>query len=95
MNKLTMLTLIVPRENGDSWQAFLAEAGLPSMFSFPCLGTAGKTLRENHLTPLRDVVDISARFICNKISFQFKHEEIIKLKTALADLVRTERKELG
>ena len=55
----------------------------------------GKTLRENHLTPLRDVVDISARFICNKISFQFKHEEIIKLKTALADLVRTERKELG
>ena len=40
-------------------------------------------------------MDISARFICNKISFQFKHEEIIKLKTALADLVRTERKELG
>ena len=46
MNKLTMLTLIVPRENGDKWQVFLAEAGLPSMFSFPCLGTAGKTLRE-------------------------------------------------
>lgn len=46
MNKLTLLTLIVPRENGDAWQAFLEGEGLISMLSFPCLGTAGKSLRE-------------------------------------------------
>ncbi len=46
MNKLTLLTLIVPREDGDRWQTFLEGEGLLSVLSFPCLGTAGKSLRE-------------------------------------------------
>lgn len=43
----------------------------------------GKTLLENHLAPLETIVDISARFICNKVSYKFKHEEIIRLRDAL------------
>lgn len=43
----------------------------------------GKTLLENHLAPLETFVDISARFICNKVSYKFKHEEIIRLRDAL------------
>ena len=36
----------------------------------------GKTLLENHLAPLETIVDISARFICNKVSYKFKHQEV-------------------
>ncbi len=44
MNKLSLFALIVPRERGDAWQGFLAGHGLDSLFSFPCLGTAGPGL---------------------------------------------------
>jgi ATP phosphoribosyltransferase len=44
----------------------------------------GNTLRENHLAPLVDIVNISARFVCNKISYQFKHEEIMRMNALLA-----------
>ncbi|MBR3494778.1 MAG: P-II family nitrogen regulator [Clostridia bacterium] len=46
MNKLSMFTLIVPREAGDTWQGFLRGLGLSTMYSFPCQGTAGKGLLE-------------------------------------------------
>lgn len=38
----------------------------------------GKTLLENHLAPLETIVDISARFICNKVSYKFKHQEVLR-----------------
>ncbi len=39
----------------------------------------GNTLKENGLFPLETIVAISARLICNKVAFQFKHEEIMTL----------------
>lgn len=45
----------------------------------------GNTLRENHLAPLADIVDISARLICNKVCYQFRYEEIIKLRNCLEE----------
>lgn len=45
----------------------------------------GNTLRENHLAPLADIVDISARLICNKVSYQFCHEELMKLRNGLEE----------
>lgn len=45
----------------------------------------GNTLRENHLAPLADIVDISARLICNKVSYQFRHEELMKLRNGLEE----------
>ena len=46
MNKLSLFVLIVPREAGARWQGFLNETGPRTLFSFPCLGTAGQSLRE-------------------------------------------------
>lgn len=43
----------------------------------------GSTLRENNLAVLNEVVPISARFIANKVSWQFKQEEILKMRDAL------------
>ena len=43
----------------------------------------GKTLLENHLAPLETIVDISARFICNKVSYKFKHQEVLRMRNAL------------
>ncbi|MBD5148470.1 MAG: ATP phosphoribosyltransferase, partial [Oscillibacter sp.] len=36
----------------------------------------GTTLRENHLKVLTEFMPISARFIANRASFQFKRREI-------------------
>ncbi len=43
----------------------------------------GSTLKENNLVVKEEVVPISARFIANKISWQFKYEEIRAMKDAL------------
>ena len=43
----------------------------------------GSTLRENNLVVREEVAKISARFIANKVSFRFAHEEIMKMKNAL------------
>ena len=43
----------------------------------------GKTLQENHLTVLRRIHPISARFICNQVSYQFKYAEISRMRDAL------------
>lgn len=43
----------------------------------------GKTLAENHLAPLETIVDISARFISNKVSYKFKHQQIVAMRQAI------------
>ena len=43
----------------------------------------GKTLAENHLTPLETIAEISARFICGKVSYKFNHSEILRMRDAL------------
>lgn len=45
----------------------------------------GKTLKENGLEVIADVVDISARFISNKSSFKFKQYEIEDMLNKLKD----------
>ncbi|MBO5598209.1 ATP phosphoribosyltransferase [Oribacterium sp. NK2B42] len=49
----------------------------------------GGTLRENNLEVLQEVVPVSARLVCNKVSFQFKHEEIIRLRDGLSNIVKS------
>ena len=39
----------------------------------------GKTLLENDLEPRETIVPISARLISNKVSYQFKHQQIMDL----------------
>ncbi|MBQ6173226.1 MAG: P-II family nitrogen regulator [Clostridia bacterium] len=46
MNKLSLFALIVPREDGKTWQPFLSGMGLRTVFSFPCMGTATRSLME-------------------------------------------------
>ncbi len=48
----------------------------------------GKTLYENDLEPIEDIVKISARLIANKSSYKFKNERIEKLKSSLAEIIR-------
>ena len=48
----------------------------------------GKTLYENNLEPIEDIVKISARLIANKSSYQFKNERIEKLKSSLAEIIK-------
>ena len=52
----------------------------------------GKTLRENNLDVLQEIMPISARLICNKVSYQFEYEEIAAIKDALARVVAGELK---
>ena len=49
----------------------------------------GKTLKENGLDALETIVPISARFIANKASFQFKHDEIAAMSQALSAVCQT------
>ena len=44
----------------------------------------GKTLKENGLEPLEEILPVSARFIANKVSYQFKHGAIVRMSAALA-----------
>ena len=48
----------------------------------------GKTLYENDLEPIEDIVKISARLIANKSSYQFKNEVIERIKSSLSELVK-------
>jgi ATP phosphoribosyltransferase len=45
----------------------------------------GKTLRENDLEPIEDIVAISARLIANRVSYRFKHTELTALCRAVAE----------
>lgn len=49
----------------------------------------GKTLNENGLDALETIVPISARFIANKASFQFKHDEITAMSQSLSAICQT------
>ena len=44
----------------------------------------GKTLLENNMEPIEDIVDISARLVANKVSCKFNHKAIAKLCAAIA-----------
>ena len=44
----------------------------------------GKTLLENNLEPLEDIVPISARLIANKVSYKFKNQAVRQLCDRLA-----------
>ena len=47
----------------------------------------GKTLRENGLEPLEDILQISARLISNRVSYRFKHAEVMALSAAVAERI--------
>ena len=47
----------------------------------------GKTLQENHLVVLEEIVPISARLICNRVSYQFRQKEVFNLQEQLADVL--------
>lgn len=51
----------------------------------------GKTLQENHLVPLEEIVPISARLICNRVSYQFQHDAIASLQEKLAEVLAKEQ----
>lgn len=44
----------------------------------------GKTLQENRLVVLEEIVPISARLICNRVSYQFRQKEVFNLQAQLA-----------
>ena len=46
----------------------------------------GTTLRENDLKVLTEFMPISARFIANRASYQFKHQEIEALLGRLKEV---------
>ena len=46
----------------------------------------GSTLKENHLEVVEKAFDISARFIANKSSFNFKNDQIMKITALLSDV---------
>ena len=46
----------------------------------------GTTLKENDLKVLTEFMPISARFIANRASYQFKHREISTLLGKLAEV---------
>ncbi len=47
----------------------------------------GKTLYENNLEPMEDIVNISARLISNKSSYKFKAEQIEQIKAKMKEAV--------
>ncbi len=50
----------------------------------------GTTLKENNLKVLKEFMPISARFIANKASFQFKNEEITALVRKLSEVTESD-----
>lgn len=48
----------------------------------------GSTLKANNLSVMEKIVDISARFIANKASYEFKRDEIRKVAAALREQVQ-------
>lgn len=49
----------------------------------------GKTLLENGLEPIEDIVNISARLIANKSSYGFKQDKINDIKNKLQQIVES------
>lgn len=53
---------------------------------------SGSTIYENHLKILEEFLPISARFIANKSSFEFKNEQIITMAKRLETAVKAGKK---
>ena len=53
----------------------------------------GNTLRENGLKVIETIMDISARFISNKVSYKFNRESIGKIYTGIAERLGSSREE--
>ena len=51
----------------------------------------GKTLLENGLEPIEDIVDISARLIANKASYGFKQGKICDIAEKLQEIVESRK----
>jgi len=54
---------------------------------------SGSTIRENHLKVLEEFLPISARFIANKSSFEFKNKQITEMAEKLKGAVEAHQKE--
>lgn len=48
----------------------------------------GTTLKENNLSVVTEIVDISARFISNKSSYKFKNEEISLMQEKIRSVIK-------
>lgn len=48
----------------------------------------GTTLKENNLSVVSEIIDISARFIANKSSYKFKNKEISDMNERLRSIVK-------
>jgi ATP phosphoribosyltransferase len=48
----------------------------------------GKTLYENNLEPRETIVDISARLVCNKVSYKFKNAEITRMCERISEQMK-------
>ena len=53
---------------------------------------SGSTIRENHLKVLEEFLPISARFIANKSSFEFKNQQITEMAEKLKGAVEEHQK---
>ena len=53
---------------------------------------SGSTIRENHLKVLEEFLPISARFIANKSSFEFKNKQITEMAEKLKGAVEEHQK---
>ena len=51
----------------------------------------GKTLKENQLSVIEDVLPISARLIANRANYKFKHEAIDRITAHMAALIEQDR----
>jgi ATP phosphoribosyltransferase len=45
----------------------------------------GRTLEENHLRVIREIMPVSARLIANKSSYRFKHQALKEMQTKLKE----------
>ena len=48
----------------------------------------GNTLKENNLSVVTDIVDISARVIANKSSYRFKNAEITEMIDKIKEAIK-------
>ena len=76
-------------------KADFMELLLARRFCAPILGLSdvivdivetGTTLKENNLKVLTEFMPISARFISNRVSYQFKHQEIETMLQKLTEV---------
>ena len=50
----------------------------------------GTTLKENNLEVIEEIVDISARFVCNKSSYKFNSDEINLITDKILSEIKAE-----